>query len=438
MKCKILGKGSYGTVFTKDDKYAIKQTAFDEISWVNEILITNYLDCKNVINFLNIALVNGTNFRSSKNENNIHIKMNRYVCLRDLKIMDDRDIILIMRDIANALAYCKKKKILHRDVKECNILLEYDNSKLRRAYLTDFGLAISNTIEIKLSSNVVTATHRPPEVIEKKTYDSRVDTWGFGMMVVFLITGCYLMEELKYNQKQFTKFVLNQDEFIHVLHKFVNNNIHKSIRHAKFYFDIINKCLKLHDSRALMDDISKNINMYIICNKLELPILIVPSNISLYKIPLLNIKEIITGNFTPRIFNTKKWMLMEKKIILVNPLYVKLISLTRVLVYFKEREIFIISPSTTYSFASVFLILESVLLDTFLPLHTLKNNISPEISVNLKILLNNMFKILKLFNFDMMELIHHCIDELIKITKKSPRKRKDRILFFRLGNLWGY
>lgn len=437
MNHHVLGKGSYGTVFTTDYKHAIKQTSFTDTTWIKEILITNHLKHENVIDFLGVSRVNGLNFLSDKNENNIHIKMKKYICLRDFKITKDDDIILIMRDIAGALVHCHDKKILHRDVKECNVLLEYSKGVLKRALLTDFGLSISNMMELNLSSNVVTSTHRPPEVIRNKTYDDRVDTWGFGMIVVFLITGKHFMQYTGYDNTNFLKFVLRRNLFLRMVWKFINENVHKGLQHNTFYFDIIDKCLQLHDSRSSMGKIFKYINAFISSQKIKLSNSTTSPKKSLYHTPILDIKNIIGGEFTPQLFDRLQWAMVEKKITCVNPLYPKLISLTRILTHSKEKQIFNISPSTTYSFISVYLILESVLLDTFSPIAILRKRFPKELAFNAHTVLGIIYKILNVFHFNMVGIIHYYMGELEKITKKSRRRMRGRILSFRLDIPWG-
>lgn len=437
MDHKVLGKGSYGTVFSTDDKHAIKQTSFNETSWVKETLITNYLYHPNIINFLDVYREKGLNFLSKKKECNIHIKMNIYRCLRDIKISNDNDIILIMRDVANALAYCHLKKILHRDVKECNILLKYKNRRLLKAYLTDFGLSLSSVIELNLSSNVVTATHRPPEVIQKKKYDERIDTWGFGMTVIFLITGRYFMYHLNISQEQFVTFVLERHNFLSKLQIFINDTAHRGLKHTKFYSNVINQCLKLYDERPPMKDISRYINSYISSIDISLPSDRVTIEQSLFFKPMSDIKKIITGDFSPRVFDKRKWGAMEKNITYANPLCIKLVSLTRVLVHYKETQIFMINPSTSYAFASMYLILESILLDTLTPIDVFRRMFSCEQNFNAEVMLNTIYDILKLFHFNMVEMVHYYINEMEKITKKSQRRTRGQILSFHSGILWG-
>lgn len=95
----------------------------------------------------------------------------------------ERQLVAILGDIANALKWTHSHKILHRDVKPSNILLERAEGP---AYLADFGIAWSPTdassepAEDKIT-DVGTTCYRPPELLfGYKAYGPGLDMWAFG------------------------------------------------------------------------------------------------------------------------------------------------------------------------------------------------------------------------------------------------------------------
>lgn len=92
------------------------------------------------------------------------------------------EIKSIMKQTLSALGYLHHKKILHRDVKGSNILVDSRG----HVKLADFGLARSTWgDEIRdLTNRVITLWYRPPELLLGATrYGAEVDMWGAGCIL---------------------------------------------------------------------------------------------------------------------------------------------------------------------------------------------------------------------------------------------------------------
>lgn len=93
---------------------------------------------------------------------------------------------IFLFQILRGLAYIHRRKILHRDLKPQNLLIN-EKGELK---LADFGLARAKSVPTKTFSNeVVTLWYRPPDVILGSThYSTSIDMWGVGCIFFEMIT----------------------------------------------------------------------------------------------------------------------------------------------------------------------------------------------------------------------------------------------------------
>ena len=80
---------------------------------------------------------------------------------------------------------CHIKKILHRDLKPQNLLI--NNNKVLK--LADFGLARASGIPVKsYTHEVVTLWYRPPDVLlGSQKYSTEIDIWSVGCIFAELV-----------------------------------------------------------------------------------------------------------------------------------------------------------------------------------------------------------------------------------------------------------
>lgn len=84
-----------------------------------------------------------------------------------------------MHQIAQALNYLHTKKIVHRDIKAANILLNKD-----RTVCLVGDLNVSKVAKGKfLHTQTGTPYYASPEVWRDEPYDSKSDIWSFGCLV---------------------------------------------------------------------------------------------------------------------------------------------------------------------------------------------------------------------------------------------------------------
>jgi serine/threonine protein kinase len=93
-------------------------------------------------------------------------------------MIDEKQSKTIIKKILAGIEYCHQKKVLHRDLKPQNILVDYKGN----VKIADFGLARLLMIPDKtLTHEVETLWYRAPEILlGQKRYTYAVDIWAVG------------------------------------------------------------------------------------------------------------------------------------------------------------------------------------------------------------------------------------------------------------------
>nr|XP_033781478.1 aurora kinase B isoform X2 [Geotrypetes seraphini] len=89
-----------------------------------------------------------------------------------------------MEELADALLYCHNRKVIHRDIKPENLLLGY-KGELK---IADFGWSV-HAPSLRRKTMCGTLDYLPPEMIEGKTHDEKVDLWCIGVLCYELLVG---------------------------------------------------------------------------------------------------------------------------------------------------------------------------------------------------------------------------------------------------------
>ena len=194
-KLSKIGEGTYGVVYKakdlqsnvlvalkkirlKPEEEGIPSTAIREISLLKELYQLN------IVNLLDVI-------HTSKK-----LTLVFEYCDSDLKkIMDGLKgeklpidtVKLYLYEMLKGINYIHKHKILHRDLKPQNLLIN-TNGVLK---ICDFGLARGFGVPIRIYTNeVVTLWYRAPDILlGSKMYDTSVDIWSIGCIFAEMILG---------------------------------------------------------------------------------------------------------------------------------------------------------------------------------------------------------------------------------------------------------
>jgi serine/threonine protein kinase len=92
--------------------------------------------------------------------------------------MSPQQVRSYLNQLLSGIAYCHSHRILHRDLKPQNLLIDSDNS----LKLADFGLARAFGIPLRTYTHeVVTLWYRAPEILlGSRHYSTAVDVWSIG------------------------------------------------------------------------------------------------------------------------------------------------------------------------------------------------------------------------------------------------------------------
>lgn len=196
IKIEKIGEGTYGIVYKGKDKRDGKTVALKKIrlesedegvpsTAIREISLLRELKHKHIVR-LEDVLMEGCE--------KIYLVF-EFVAMDLKKYLDsipkderlDKDTVKsYLRQILDAIMFCHMRRVLHRDLKPQNLLV--DNKGTIK--VADFGLARAFGIPVRVYTHeVVTLWYRAPEVLlGAHRYSTPVDIWSIACIFVEMIT----------------------------------------------------------------------------------------------------------------------------------------------------------------------------------------------------------------------------------------------------------
>jgi len=193
-KLEKIGEGTYGVVYKAKDKESGRTVALKKIrldtesdgvpsTAIREISLLKELNHPNVVRLLDV----------------VHSEKKLFLVFeyldRDLKKYMDSvpaggiSLPLVksyLYQLLSGIAFCHSHRILHRDLKPQNLLIDSQGS----IKLADFGLARAFGVPVRsYTHEVVTLWYRAPEILLGcRYYSTPVDVWSIGCIFAEMIT----------------------------------------------------------------------------------------------------------------------------------------------------------------------------------------------------------------------------------------------------------
>lgn len=107
--------------------------------------------------------------------------------LNDGKQMPVEQVINVVSQVAQGLAYAHENGIIHRDIKPSNIMIVRDG----HVKITDFGIARMASAAVRTQTGMVLGSpkYMSPEQVVGKLTDQRSDIFSLGVMLYEMLTG---------------------------------------------------------------------------------------------------------------------------------------------------------------------------------------------------------------------------------------------------------
>lgn len=195
VKIEKIGEGTYGVVYKGRNKKTNRLVALKKIrleseeegvpsTAIREISLLKELQHPNVVGLEDVLM----------QENKLYLvfeflsmDLKRYMdTIPNGQFMDKMLVKSYLYQIMQAILFCHQKRVLHRDLKPQNLLI--DNKGVIK--LADFGLARAFGIPVRVYTHeVVTLWYRAPEILlGSQRYSTPVDIWSIGCIFSEMIT----------------------------------------------------------------------------------------------------------------------------------------------------------------------------------------------------------------------------------------------------------
>ncbi|EXC46561.1 Cell division control protein 2-like protein [Morus notabilis] len=193
-KVEKIGEGTYGVVYKARDRVTNKTIALKKIrleqedegvpsTAIREISLLKEMQHGNIVRLEDVV----------HSEKRLYLVF-EYLDLDLKKHMDTspefakdlRQIKMFLYQILRGIAYCHSHRVIHRDLKPQNLLIDRRNNALK---LADFGLARAFGIPVRtFTHEVVTLWYRAPEILlGSRQYSTPVDVWSVGCIFAEMV-----------------------------------------------------------------------------------------------------------------------------------------------------------------------------------------------------------------------------------------------------------
>ncbi|KJA22936.1 hypothetical protein HYPSUDRAFT_201752 [Hypholoma sublateritium FD-334 SS-4] len=188
---RAVGKGAFGKVRVVEHKrskklYALKY--IDKARCLRQKAVANIIQERRLLEEIDHPFIVNLRYAFQDDENcffvldlmlggdlRFHLERKGYIAENVVRFW--------MAELSCALEYLHRQRIIHRDIKPDNILLD----AMGHAHITDFNVAIHYS-ERRLHTSVAgSMAYMAPQVVNKKGYSWHIDWWSLGVTAYELI-----------------------------------------------------------------------------------------------------------------------------------------------------------------------------------------------------------------------------------------------------------
>ncbi|KAK4414366.1 Cell division control protein 22 [Sesamum alatum] len=214
-KLEIIAYGGFGDVYTYKDLRTDKIVA---VKWVyfghrdgglpydvlREISVLKELDHVNIVRLLDVVAKEKGIFlvfeyldldlasfiedhaRTGIDPLVIKVGPNEIHDLTMRNLLAAQSFVSFLFQILKGVSYCHSQKVLHRDLKPPNLLVDLGSNTVK---LADFGLARTFDVPLpKYSTGISTRVYQAPELLLGMRYSNAVDIWSVGCIFAEMVT----------------------------------------------------------------------------------------------------------------------------------------------------------------------------------------------------------------------------------------------------------
>ncbi|KIP05503.1 hypothetical protein PHLGIDRAFT_74242 [Phlebiopsis gigantea 11061_1 CR5-6] len=190
---RCVGKGAFGKVRVVQHKqtrdlYALKY--INKAKCVRMKAVANIIQERRLLEEIDHPFVVNLRYAFQDDENcffvlDLMLGGDLRFHLERLGSLTEETVRFYMAELSSALAFLHEKRIIHRDIKPDNILLD----ERGHAHLTDFNIAVHYSERRLLHGVAGSMAYMAPEILAKRGYTYTVDWWSLGVCAYELIFG---------------------------------------------------------------------------------------------------------------------------------------------------------------------------------------------------------------------------------------------------------
>lgn len=117
----------------------------------------------------------------------------------------EKEAALMIKDLTSALFYMHSRRVVHRDMKPENLLVQRNKDGSMTLKLADFGLAMD--VRSPIFTVCGTPTYVAPEILSEIGYGLEIDMWAIGVIAYILLCGFPPFRSPDRNQTELFEFI---------------------------------------------------------------------------------------------------------------------------------------------------------------------------------------------------------------------------------------